>query len=59
MTGANVFDGNQTVVIDNGSFDCDGDGQPDRNVISGPGRVLHVPQGPPSGDTTAVIRQLR
>ena len=58
-TGANVFDGNQNVVIDNGSFDCDGDGQPDRNVISGPGRVLHVPQGPPRGDSTAVIRKLR
>jgi hypothetical protein len=59
MTGANVFDGNENVVIDNGSFDCDGDGQVDRNVISGPGRVLHVPQGPPSGDSTAVVGRLR
>lgn len=59
MTGANVFDGNRNVVIDNGSFDCEGDGQPDRNVISGPGRVLHVPQGPPSGDSTALVRKLR
>lgn|SRR2546425_2464439 len=53
-TGANQLDGNRNVVIDNGSFDCDGDGQPDRNLISGPGLVLHAPQGPPPPDSLAV-----
>lgn len=41
-TGANVFVGNQNVLIDQGgSFDCNGDGVPDPNIISGPGSVLH------------------
>jgi len=53
-TGANQLDGNHNIVIDNGSFDCDGDGQPDRNLISGPGLVLHAPQGPPPPDSLAV-----
>ncbi len=52
-TGANQFDGNRNVVIDTGNFDCDGDGQPDRNLISGPGLVLHAPQGPPPPDSSA------
>jgi len=38
--------GNVTAVIDNGSFDCDGDGVPDPNIITGPGRVLHGPFSP-------------
>lgn len=38
-TGANAFAGNQNVVIDNGSFDCDGDNAPDPNVITGQGAV--------------------
>jgi len=45
-TGANVVVGNVTAVIDNGSFDCDGDGVPDANIITGPGRVLHGPFSP-------------
>ena len=45
-TGANVLVGNVTAVIDNGSFDCDGDGVPDPNIITGPGRVLHGPFSP-------------
>ena len=38
-TGANTFAGNVTVVVDNGNFDCDGDGAADPNIIMGPGRV--------------------
>jgi len=49
-TGANVLVGNVTVVIDNGSFDCDGDGVPDPNIITGPGRVLHGPFSPAPSD---------
>src|SRR2546426_139226 len=41
-TGANTVvlrRGNTSSVIDNGSFDCDGDGQVDPNRITGPGRI--------------------
>src|SRR5439155_16572998 len=41
-TGANTVvlpRGNTSTVIDNGSFDCDGDGQVDPNKITGPGRI--------------------
>lgn len=34
-TGANVYVGNSTAVLDQGSFDCDGDGFTDPNTISG------------------------
>ncbi len=34
-TGANLYTGNKGVAVDNGNFDCDGDGQPDPNVIVG------------------------
>jgi len=48
-TGANVLVGNGGAVIDNGSFDCSGDGVPDPNIIGGPGRVLRgVPFTPPT-----------
>jgi Right handed beta helix region len=40
-TGANTLVGNQTVVVDNGAFDCNGDGVNDPNVITGVGAVLH------------------
>ncbi len=44
-TGANRVVGNGTIVIDNGSFDCNGDGVNDPNIIAGaaavtPGVVL-------------------
>ena len=41
-TGANTVvlpRSNTSAVIDNGSFDCDGDGQVDPNRITGPGRI--------------------
>ena len=40
-SGANVFAGNATIVVDNGAFDCNGDGVNDPNVISGPGMARH------------------
>lgn len=39
-TGANTYVGNQSVVVDNGAFDCDGDGNPDPNVLTGQGTPL-------------------
>jgi len=47
-TGANIFVGDGGAVIDNGGFDCSGDGVPDPNIIGGPGRVLReAPFTPP------------
>src|SRR5881396_1764470 len=47
-TGANVVTGvNNAVVLDNGAFDCDGDGGVDSNIITG--GVAH--RGPPRPDT--------
>jgi len=40
-TGANTFTGNANLVVDNGAFDCDGDGVNDPNIISGPGIARH------------------
>lgn len=39
-TGANTYVGNKSIVVDNGSFDCDGDGLVDPNVLSGQGTPL-------------------
>ncbi len=40
-TGANTLVGNGTIVIDNGAFDCNGDGVNDPNIITGAGAVSH------------------
>jgi Right handed beta helix region len=40
-SGANTYAGDRTVVVDNGAFDCNGDGVNDPNVISGPGVARH------------------
>jgi len=40
-TGANTLVGNQTVVVDNGAFDCNGDGVNDPNIVTGAGAVMH------------------
>jgi len=51
-TGANVVAGvNDGVVIDNGAFDCDGDGRTDPNIITG--GVTHHQPAPP--DTTSAV----
>jgi len=48
-TGANVVAGVQNaVVIDNGAFDCDGDGRIDPNIITG-GVSHHQPAPPDTG----------
>ena len=39
--GANTLAGNGTIVVDDGAFDCDGDGLNDPNVITGAGAVRH------------------
>ena len=49
-SGANTYAGDRTVVVDNGAFDCNGDGLNDPNIISGPGMArhgLHVGAGDP------------
>ncbi len=38
-SGANTLVGNQNVVIDDGDYDCDGDGMSDPNIITGQGAV--------------------
>src|SRR5712691_365817 len=40
-TGANTLVGNGTVVVDNGTFDCNGDGVNEPNTITGAGAVIH------------------
>ena len=54
-TGANTLVGDGTIVVDNGSFDCNCDGVPDPNVITGLGPVRRgVPlAAPANGARTA------
>lgn len=40
-SGANTVVGNPSVIVDNGAFDCDGDGVNDPNIITGAGAVMH------------------
>jgi hypothetical protein len=59
-TGANTFVGNQNDVIDNGAFDCTGDGVEDPNIITGRGAVLHgVNFGGIVSDEVASANRLR
>ncbi len=56
-TGANVVAGvNNAVVIDNGAFDCDGDGRLDPNIITG-GVTHHQPAPPDTSSATQPRRQ--
>ena len=56
-TGANTLVGDGTIVVDNGSFDCNGDGVPDPNVITGLGPVRRgVPFAAPGGGATTTRR---
>lgn len=55
-SGANTVVGNPGVVVDNGEFDCDGDGVIDPNIIVGAGAILHgVNLGQ---DVSTAVRQL-
>jgi parallel beta helix pectate lyase-like protein len=40
-SGGNTFVGNGTIVVDDGAFDCDGDGVNEPNMITGAGAVMH------------------
>ncbi len=40
-SGANTAVGNPTLVVDNGAYDCNGDGVNDPNIIMGAGAVMH------------------
>ncbi len=40
-SGANSYAGDRNLVVDNGAFDCNGDGVNDPNIISGPGMARH------------------
>ncbi len=42
-TGANVYIGNAALVVDEGNFDCDGDGDADPNTIMGSSTVSLSP----------------
>jgi len=56
ISGANTVVGNPTVIVDNGAFDCDGDGVIDPNIILGAGAVLHgVNLGQ---DVSSAVRQV-
>jgi hypothetical protein len=49
-TGANVVAGvNNATVIDNGTFDCDGDGSIDPNIVTGGARRGSIATDPTSG----------
>src|SRR5439155_1586336 len=40
-SGANTVVGNPSVIVDNGAYDCNGDGVNDPNIITGAGAVMH------------------
>lgn len=58
-TGANTYVGNKSVVVDNGSLDCDGDGLVDPNVLSGQGVSLFGVSTPQVPGVTAAQGLLR
>lgn len=53
-TGANVLTGNTVPYIDDGDFDCTGDGVADPNIITGKG---HKRTGIPPGSTIGEVMQ--
>ncbi len=59
QSGANVLSGNQNVVIDDGAWDCDGDGVNDPNIITGKGKVLHGASLAPLADIQQDLGRLK
>ena len=53
-TGTSVVVGNQTIIVDNGAFDCNGDGVNDPNIITG--TVLHGMR--PDETVSGVVRTI-
>lgn len=53
-TGLNVLTGNTDSAVDNGDFDCNGDGVSDPNIITGRGKVL---KGLAPGDVISGVAQ--
>ena len=58
-SGANTYAGDRTVVLDNGAFDCNGDGMNDPNIISGPGMPRHGLQLGGAVSGTDPVRMVR
>ena len=58
-SGANTYAGDRTVVVDNGAFDCNGDGTNDPNIISGPGMARHGLQLGGTASGTDPVRTVR
>jgi len=59
QSGANVLSGNQNVVIDDGAWDCDGDGVNDPNIITGKGKVLNGASLAPLADVQQADSRLK
>jgi len=58
-SGANTLAGNGTIVVDDGAFDCDGDGVNDPNVITGAGAVTHgLHLSEAASSTVRVVRRI-
>src|SRR3989449_4775749 len=59
QSGANVLSGNQNVGIDDGAWDCDGDGVNDPNIITGEGKVLQGTSLAPLADMQQDLGRLK
>jgi len=59
-SGANSYAGDPSVVVDNGGFDCNGDGVNDPNIITGPGAARHGPMlGSALSDVARTVHGIR
>ena len=58
-SGANTYAGDRSVVVDNGAFDCNGDGTNDPNIMSGPGMPRHGLQLGGAVSGTDPVRMVR
>jgi Right handed beta helix region len=58
-SGGNSYAGDRNLVVDNGAFDCNGDGVNDPNIISGPGMARHGLQLGAAVSGTDPVRTVR